>query len=70
MVCSLSCRRLSSSSGHHHRVGEPAQLPSHSVELALVCTHRPVHPQMESGEFRDEKCVFHVKLSSISSKTV
>uniref|UniRef100_A0A3P9KEZ4 Fibronectin n=1 Tax=Oryzias latipes TaxID=8090 RepID=A0A3P9KEZ4_ORYLA len=28
-----------------------------------------VHPQMESGEFPDEKCVFHVKLSSINSRS-
>uniref|UniRef100_A0A3P9H840 Fibronectin n=1 Tax=Oryzias latipes TaxID=8090 RepID=A0A3P9H840_ORYLA len=28
-----------------------------------------VHPQMESGEFPDEKCVFHVKRSSINSSS-
>lgn len=51
-LCFLVSPRWSfSCPGDHNRIWKPAQLPPHSVERPSICSHHPVHPQMESGEY-------------------
>lgn len=50
-VLSLCPRWSASRPGDHNRIWKPTQLPPHSVERPIICSHHPVHSQMESGEF-------------------
>lgn len=43
-------RRSQTCPGDHHRGRKTARLPPHSVEPPFICSHYPVHPQMENCE--------------------